>query len=58
MKLMWQIILGMDYKLSENTSFTAGYRIIDLDYSRGSGPETLGIDMRAKGPVIGMTILF
>lgn len=56
--LLWQISFGVDYKLSENTSLNAGYRIVDLDYSRGSGSNELGIDLRAEGPFVGLTILF
>lgn len=56
--LLWQIAFGIDYKLSKNTSLNAGYRIVDIDYSHGSGSNELGIDMRAKGPFLGVTILF
>ncbi len=56
--LLYQFSVGLDYKLSETTSFNAGYRVVDLDYSRGSGSEEFGIDMRAKGPFFGMTIGF
>jgi predicted porin len=56
--LAWQIAFGVDYRLSKNTSLNAGYRIVDLDYSRGSGSDEFGIDLRAKGPFVGMTILF
>ncbi len=56
--LTWQIAGGVDYKLSKNITFNAGYRYIELDYSRGSGSNEFGIDLRAKGPFIGMTILF
>ena len=56
--LLWQIAGGMDYKLSENVTFNAGYRYLELDYSHGSGASELGIDLRAKGPFVGMTILF
>ena len=52
------ITLGADYKLSKNTSLNAGYRIIDLDYSRGSGSSEFGIDLQATGPFLGMTIVF
>ena len=54
----WQILGGMDYKLSKNVTFNAGYRYIELNYSRGSGADEFGIDLRAKGPVVGMTIVF
>jgi hypothetical protein len=57
-EMLWQIAFGVDYKLSTNTFLNAGYRIVDLDYSRGSGSEELGIDLQAKGPFVGVTILF
>ena len=56
--LLWQIAFGVNYQLSKNTSLNAGYRIVDLDYSRGSGSNELGIDLRAKGPFVGLTVLF
>ncbi|MCJ7582765.1 MAG: hypothetical protein MUP98_19785 [Candidatus Aminicenantes bacterium] len=56
--LTWQIAGGVDYKISKNMIFNAGYRYVELDYSRGSGSDKLGIDLRAKGPVLGLTILF
>ncbi len=56
--LTWQIKGGVDYKLSKNVTFNAGYRYVELDYSRGSGANEFGIDMRAKGPFVGLTILF
>jgi opacity protein-like surface antigen len=57
-KLTWNLVTGIDYKLSENTSLQAGYRILDIDYSRGSGSNEFGIDVQATGPIIGLTILF
>jgi opacity protein-like surface antigen len=56
--LTWQILGGVDYKLSKNTIFNAGYRYVELDYSHGSGSDKLGIDLRAKGPYLGLTITF
>jgi hypothetical protein len=55
--LLWQIALEADYKLSTNTSLNVGYRIVDLDYSRGSGASEFGVDLQAKGPFLGLTIL-
>jgi len=57
-KLTWNLVTGIDYKLSENTSLQAGYRILDIDYSRGSGSNKFGLDARTEGPILGMTILF
>jgi hypothetical protein len=56
--LTWQIKGGVDYKLSENMTLNAGYRYLELDYSRGSGANEFGIDLRAKGPFVGLKILF
>lgn len=56
--LLWQILFGIDYRLSDNTSFNVGYRYVDLDYSRGSGSNEFGIDLQAKGPFVGLTIIF
>jgi hypothetical protein len=39
-------------------TFNAGYRYVELDYSRGSGANEFGVDLRAKGPFVGMTIVF
>jgi opacity protein-like surface antigen len=56
--LLWQVALGIDYKMSEKTSLVAGYRYLELDYSRGSGSSEFGIDMEAQGPYLGLSILF
>lgn len=56
--LTWQIAFALDYKVSDKISLNAGYRIMDLDYHRGSGLDELGIDVRAKGPFFGFTFLF
>ena len=56
--LTWQVSLGVDYRLSENTTVNVGYKYVDMDYSRGSGSNEFGIDATAQGPVIGMNIVF
>ncbi|AQQ71447.1 hypothetical protein SMSP2_01821 [Limihaloglobus sulfuriphilus] len=56
--LTWQILGGVDCKLSKNTTLNMGYRYVELDYSHGSGSDELGIDLRAQGPYLGLTILF
>ena len=57
-RLTWNFIAGIDYKLSKNVSLDAGYRILDIDYSRGSGSDKFAADAKIEGPVLGMTILF
>jgi hypothetical protein len=57
-RLTWNFVAGVDYKLSKKVSLDAGYRILDIDYSRGSGSDKFAADAKLEGPVIGMTILF
>lgn len=56
--LTWQIAGGVDYKLSKNMILNTGYRYLELDYSRGSGSDEFGVDIKAKGPFLGLTITF
>jgi len=56
--LTWQVAGGVDYKFTKNMILNAGYRYVDLDYSRGSGSDEFGIRLKAQGPVLGLTILF
>lgn len=57
-ELTWQVAGGVDYRFSDAVILNAGYRYIDLDYSRGSGANEFGIDLQANGPVLGLTIVF
>jgi opacity protein-like surface antigen len=57
-RLTWNFVAGVDCKLSKKVSIDAGYRILDIDYSRGSGSDKFALDAELKGPVLGMTILF
>jgi len=56
--LTWNLLAGIDYKIKENMSLKAGYRIFDLDYDSGSGSNEFGIDAQFRGPIFGLTILF
>ena len=57
-RLTWNFVADVDYKLTKKVSLNAGYRILDIDYSRGSGSDKFAADAKLEGPVIGMTILF
>jgi outer membrane protein W len=57
-RLIWNFAAGIDYKLSKKVSLDAGYRILDIDYSRGSGSDKFALDTKIEGPIIGVTILF
>jgi opacity protein-like surface antigen len=56
--LSWNLAAGVDYRLKENMSLKAGYRIFDLDYDSGSGSSEFGLDAQFRGPIVGLTILF
>ena len=56
--LTWNFLAGIDYKLKENVSLKAGYRIFDLDHDSGSGSNEFGMDAQFRGPIIGLMILF
>lgn len=54
--LTWQVIASFNYRLSEKVGFRFGYRYIDIDYSRGSGSDTFGLDAAYDGPFVGLTL--
>jgi len=56
--LTWNLVAGIDYKLKENMSLKAGYRIFDIDYDSGSGNKEFGIDAQFRGPIFGLTMKF
>lgn len=56
--LTWNLVAGIDYKLKENMSLKAGYRILDIDYDSGSGNKEFGLDAQFRGPIFGLTIKF
>jgi opacity protein-like surface antigen len=56
--LTWNLLAGIDYRLKENMSLKAGYRIFDIDYDSGSGNKEFGLDAQFRGPIFGLTILF
>jgi len=56
--LTWNLVAGIDYKLKENMSLKAGYRIFDIDYDSGSGNREFGLDSQFRGPIFGLTWRF
>lgn len=56
--LVWNLVAGVDYKLSESTGISAGYRILDIDYDTGSGIDKYGINAQFRGPIFGLNIIF
>lgn len=48
----WQLQLYAGYRFSKLFQATAGYRILSVDYSKGSGDDRFLYDMDTFGPVI------
>ncbi len=46
------------YKLNDKTTLLAGYRVLDYDYSRGSGSSKFALDAQFRGPIIAAIVLF
>jgi opacity protein-like surface antigen len=56
--LTWQIVTGVGWMPLRNVEVGAGYRYLDLDYKRGSGADTFGLDATYSGPIVGVVIHF
>jgi len=56
--LTWNLLAGVDWQFRKNMSLKAGYRILDIDYERGSGTSAFGLDAQMKGPILGLSIYF
>lgn len=48
--LMWQLMADFGYRPSEKWFLAFGYRIIDIDFEDGSGPDRFVYDMQTFGP--------
>lgn len=57
-ELTWNFVAGVDYQLSEATSLQFGYKILDIDYEKGSGTNKHGLDEQLSGPGIAVTFHF
>jgi hypothetical protein len=56
--LMWQVMADVGYRPSEKWSLSFGYRVIDIDYENGSGPDRFVYDMQTFGPQLKLGINF
>ena len=56
--LTWNLFFLFNYRLSKHTSLDLGYRIIGLDYSRGSGTDKFAANIMLNGPVMGVAFDF
>ena len=56
--LTWNFVIGMDWTFKENMDLKIGYRVMDMDYSNGSGADEFGFDGKFYGPILGLNIHF
>jgi len=52
--MVWNTILTVDWRFTDWGSVYAGYRWLDYDFNKGSGPDEFGINIRGEGPVAGL----
>jgi opacity protein-like surface antigen len=50
----WQVLAGIGYRLTENTSIALAYRVIAVDYQQGG----FAYDTETSGPNLGLIIRF
>ena len=51
---VWNASLLGDYRFKKWGSVFAGYRVLDYDYSSGSGASRFAFDARLQGPLLGL----
>ena len=54
----WQLEPMLHLRVKEWMSMQAGYRLVDVDYETGSGPDRFRYDILSQGPQFGMTFHF
>ena len=56
--LTWNLIAGMDWWISPNTSLLLAYRFYEFNNRNGNGENETGLDIRFNGPLLGITYQF
>lgn len=54
----WNMAAILAYQVSERITLGAGYRILDINYSEGTGSNKFQYDVRMRGPMLGFAIHF
>lgn len=52
--MVWNLIISVDWRYANWGSLYAGYRWLDYDFKKGSGPDEFGINIHGKGPIVGL----
>jgi len=56
--LTWNLLIGSSWHFTPTFDLKLGFRILDIDYTNGSGTDEFGLDVRMYGPYIGATFRF
>jgi hypothetical protein len=54
----WSVATILAYQVSERISLGAGYRILDINYSEGTGSNKFQFDVQMRGPMLGFAVHF
>jgi hypothetical protein len=56
--MTWSAVAWISYHVTDRIDLGLGYRIMDIDYSRGSGASEFGLDAQADDALLGLNICF
>jgi opacity protein-like surface antigen len=56
--LTWTLTAMLELRLSDRWLLVAGYRYLDVEWDRGSGPSRIEYDYALHGPMIGASVRF
>ena len=54
----WNVVTALGYQLSRRIALGIGYRILDVDYDKGSGLRLFEYDVTMSGPMVGLAFRF
>lgn len=57
-RLTWDLMAAARYRVTSAVTVLGGYRIIDIDYNRGSGLDEFLFDVQAQAPFIALVVSF
>jgi hypothetical protein len=57
-KLAWNLTSGLEYRCSDRCSLLGGWRILDIDESKGSGLNAFQFDAKLQGPFLAASLAF
>jgi hypothetical protein len=57
-QFVWNLEAILEYRCTSRASLFAGYRVLDIDYTSGSGSRRFGFDMTLSGPLAGLALDF